>query len=145
MLRRTPFARPVYVRPPPSPMRRLERPVSVWQATDDVAVTMPKENVRQHAGYMDLVRAMPCMHCGQAPRSQFCHSDQGKGMGIKTDCRRGWPGCARCHDFVGSTGALGRYERRLLEDEYAARTRAAIVAEGLWPGSLPMWEGACAS
>jgi len=43
---------------------------------------------------------------------------------------------------VGSTGALGRYERRLLEDEYAARTRAAIVSEGLWPGSLPMWEGA---
>lgn len=143
MLRRTGFARPTYCQPPPAPLRALARPVAVWRP--EPVATATKENARQHAGYMDLVRAMPCMHCGQAPRSQFCHADEGKGMGIKTDCRRGWPGCAACHHLVGSTGLLGRDARRALEDQYACRTRAAIVAEGLWPGSLPRWEGACAS
>lgn len=103
-------------------------------------VTAPKEDAIQHSGYMNLVRAMPCMHCGRAPRSQFCHSDQNKGVAIKTDCRRGFPCCRRCHELIGSTGKLGRAERRRLEDEYADRTRAKIIAYGAWPARLPMWD-----
>lgn len=138
MLRRTGFSRPVYSPPPPPPLRRLDRPVTVWQPLP--VVTTPKENVIQHKGYMDLVRAMPCAHCGKAPRSVFCHSDMGKGTGIKTDSRRGWPGCTRCHELIGSTGKLGRNERRRLEDEYSAKARAQLLAEGTWPRSLPLWD-----
>lgn len=132
------FARRIYQPPPPAPLRRLERAVSVWVPGDVVAV--PKECAIQSAAYMDLVRAMPCDRCGHPPRSQFAHSDLGKGCGIKSDCRLGWPGCAACHYLVGSTGNLGRDGRREYEAKASARTRAAIIAAGLWPARLPMWE-----
>lgn len=103
------------------------------------ASAIEKENALQHAGYMDIVRAMPCAHCGRAPRSQFCHTDETKGMGIKTDCRKGWPGCDSCHFAIGTQRIYPKAERRALEARYAEQTRAAIVAAGLWPKTLPPW------
>lgn len=103
-------------------------------------VSFPKENALQHLGYINLVRALPCAHCFKLPRSQFCHTDLGKGRGIKTDCRRGWPGCAACHELIGSTGKLGKAERRRIEALYAAETRAKIIAAGKWPKRLPLWQ-----
>lgn len=100
---------------------------------------MPKENLLQHKGYMDLVRALPCAHCFKPPRSEFCHADEGKGTGIKTDCRRGWPGCSACHYLIGSTGTLGKRERRRIETLYGELTRAKIIAAGTWPKRLPLW------
>lgn len=132
------FARRIYTPPPSPPVRPATRRASYAGGTSLVLV--PKENALQHAGYMDLVRAMACMHCNRPPRSQFCHADEGKGQGIKTDCRRGWPGCAACHHLIGSTGKLGRDERRRLEAEYGARTRAAVQAAGQWPKKLPAWK-----
>jgi hypothetical protein len=82
---------------------------------------------------------MPCRRCGRAGPSQFCHADEGKGIGIKTDCRRGWPGCPECHEFVGSTGKLGKEGRRLLEAVMGLSTRTTILLEGQWPASLPLW------
>jgi len=140
MIRRTGFARKVYEPTPPAPLRPVERRATY--AGQVSLVLVPKENAIQHTGYMDLVRAMACMHCGHPPRSDFAHADQGKGQGIKTDCRRGFPLCRACHHLIGSTGTLGRDERRRLEDEYGARTRARIEADGTWPARLPRWEGA---
>lgn len=136
-MRRTGFTRKVYCPPPPAPLRRVER--SGTYAVRPALVLVHKEAAIQHQGYMNLVRAMACMHCGKPPRSQFCHADMGKGAGIKTDCRRGWPGCAACHYLIGSTGKLGRDERRRLEADYGARTRAQILADGTWPARLPRW------
>lgn len=119
---------------PPAPALRVN------DGKARMVISLPKENALQHSTYMDLVRAMACAHCGKAPRSQFCHSDQNKGLAIKTDCRRGWPGCAKCHHLIGSTGMFRREHRRLLEDKYAAQTRAAILAAGTWPARLPRWE-----
>jgi hypothetical protein len=105
----------------------------------------PKENSLVSETYRRLVRAMPCMRCGRPPQSQFCHADMGKGMGLKTDDRRGWPGCGPhdgepgCHWYIGTSGKLPKAVRRVLEHEYAVRTRAAIVAAGNWPRNLPMW------
>ena len=48
--------------------------------------------------------------------------------------------CAACHHLIGSTGKLGRDERRRLEAEYGARTRAAVQAAGQWPKKLPAWK-----
>lgn len=144
MLTRTPmnrgkgFKRPTYVPPPAPPIRPATRRATLARF-DDCAAPVLKEKALQHQGYMNLVRAMPCARCGHRPRSQFCHSDMDKGMGIKTDCRRGWPGCAECHWFVGTSGTLPREERRALEDTYAAQTRAAILAAGTWPKRLPLW------
>lgn len=99
------------------------------------------EPMLQHAGYMAAVRDLGyCMRCRRSCRPQFCHRDQGKGMGIKTDVREGWPGCAECHFIVGSTGQYDRDERRALELELGRRTREAVKAAGTWPARLGMWE-----
>lgn len=139
MLRRSSFKRQVYVPPPAAPLRPPQR----WIVTTpvlDLSTPYPKESVIQHQGFMDLVRDMPCAHCGHPPRSDFAHADTGKGCGIKTDCRRGFPLCRSCHHLIGSTGKLGREERRRLELEYSASTRAKVIAAGTWPERLPMWE-----
>lgn len=136
----------------PRPAKQVEytpRARAVAVAANDTSARMvvqvPKENALQHKGYMDVVRRMACMHCGRAAPSQFCHADEGKGERIKTDCRRGWPGCADgpgrlgCHSLIGSTGSLKREHKRLLEANYGRATRADVIARGLWPADLPRW------
>lgn len=152
------FARPVIERKKRAPIAAWpfnERPAAVLRRADGkdrMSVPVPKENALQHEGYMGLVRKLPCAHCKVIGFTQFCHSDMNKGQGIKTDCRRGWPGCGPhfdssigevvpgCHWLLGSTGQLGKQRRRELEDEYAAQAREAILTAGKWPASLPKWE-----
>jgi hypothetical protein len=131
------FKRPTYVPPPAPPQRPIVRKVSY--APPEVSFPVTKECALQHQGYINAVRGLPCARCGRAPRSQFCHGDMDKGMGIKTDCRRGWPGCPECHYFVGTSGTLPKEARRLLEAVYAQQTREKIIAAGLWPKRLPIW------
>lgn len=145
-MRRSGFPRKTYTPPPAAPPRALTRPVN-YGVVDDRANCRPKENPIVSEAYRDLVRAMPCMHCGRPPRSQFCHADQGKGMGLKTDDRRGWPGCGPdlatgepgCHWLVGTSGRIPKEQRRELEELYGARTRAVIIEAGKWPKNLPLW------
>jgi hypothetical protein len=106
-----------------------------------------KECPLQHAGYMAAVRALGyCMLCRRSCRPQFCHADQGKGERMKTDVRRGWPGCGPgdwgngCHWLVGTSGQYEKEQRRQLEADLAWRTREAIKAAGTWPKGLPMLE-----
>lgn len=153
MLRRTAFkpklqpARPCKQYTGANPSAPRAQAVRIADGAAQIVVPIEKENALQHEGYMNLVRAMKCAHCGRPPRSEFCHSDQGKGKGLKTDCRRGWPGCKDdlssnregCHTLIGSRGVFTQAQRRLLEDKYAAQTRAAIVTAGAWPKRLPRW------
>jgi len=107
---------------------------------------IPKENALQHLGYMALVRKLPCARCGIVGFSQFCHADEGKGGAIKTDCRRGWPGCGPhngqpgCHWYVGTSGRMPKAERRAFEEQAGQSTRATIIAAGQWPKRLPLWK-----
>jgi len=141
MLTRSSFKKPVYERkrtvhqPIPESMRR---PVSFARA-DEAAEPVLKEAPIQHAGYMGLVRKMNCAHCGKPGPSQFCHSDEGKGTGIKSDCRLGWPGCAQCHHDIGTARIYPKEQRRQIEAEMARRTRHQIESMGLWPKNLPRW------
>lgn len=101
---------------------------------------VPKENASQSEAYMAVVRSLGyCMRCKRPCRPDFCHRDMGKGTGIKTDVREGWPGCRPCHDFVGASGNLPKQERRALELDLGAQTRAAVIARDLWPRRLPRW------
>ena len=108
-------------------------------------VAAQKECALQHEGYMRLVRALPCAGCGVEGFTQFCHADEGKGLGIKSDCRLGWPGCGPrpgvngCHFDVGSSGFLGREGRRKFEAQAGKQTRATIRDSGQWPATLPAW------
>lgn len=104
-------------------------------------VPVVKERASQHSGYMAAVRDLGyCMLCKRCCRPQFCHADMGKGERIKTDVRRGWPGCPECHWLVGTSGHYPKQERRELESILGWRTRQAVIAAGTWPPRLQMWK-----
>jgi len=67
---------------------------------NDPLFVVEKINAIQHARYMK-VRQLACACCGIARGIQFSHADEGKGTGIKTHCRRGWPGCGPHDDSMG--------------------------------------------
>jgi hypothetical protein len=104
---------------------------------------MPKNPPWRSETYRRLVAELPCMHCGRDAPSQVCHSDQGKGMGMKSSDYGCWPGCADgplrkgCHSLVGSSGLFTREQRRELEYRHAERTRQKIKALGLWRADWP--------
>ena len=142
---------------PPRPCKVYEvftpRPRAVAVARSDgkarIVVPVPKHAPIQHEGYMATVRQLPCYRCGIVGFTQFCHADEGKGAALKTDCRRGWPGCGPhqvgdrmvpgCHYEVGSTGTLSKAARRAFEEAAGKATRATILSSGKWSESLPMW------
>jgi hypothetical protein len=149
MNRGTGFARKVPERKPRAPLVPPAEPSrAVLRMVDHRArlTVMPKENPVQSEAYMRVVRQLPCMHCGHPAPSQFCHSDEGKGAGIKSDCREGWPGCGPrigepgCHHLVGTQRIYPKQERRRIEADMATRTRARIKQLGLWPASLEWYE-----
>jgi hypothetical protein len=122
------------------PSRTLRKPTYSGGVSGEA---VQKEEASQHAGYMAAVRDLGyCMRCRRSCRPQFCHRDCGKGMGIKTDVREGWPGCPECHYIVGTSGFYSKEERRALELELGQRTREAVKAAGTWPKTLPQWETA---
>jgi hypothetical protein len=141
-LRRTGFKRKPPMHQPaverePRPLAKLTRPVSYAGTTTGPVAKHP---MLQHEGYMAAVRLLGyCMLCRHECRPQFCHRDQTKGMGLKTDVREGWPGCADCHYMVGTSGKLAKEDRRALELRLGAQTREAVRAAGTWPKSLPDW------
>lgn len=110
---------------------------------------VPKADPLQHAGYIHIVRSLQCYRCGVVGFTQFCHSDEGKGERIKSDCRLGWPGCGPrfeyglpltgCHYDIGTARVLPKAQRREFEARAAAHTRATVRAMGLWPADLPAW------
>jgi hypothetical protein len=124
------------------------RPRAVAVAVEGPAravVAVPKDAPLQHRTYMAAVRKLPCYRCGVVGLTQFCHRDEGKGMGLKTDCREGWPGCGPhgdepgCHWIVGTSGQLSRAERRAFELKAGIATRQQIRSAGQWPKNLPAW------
>jgi hypothetical protein len=143
-MKRTSFKRPVYERktlPAPS---RVHGGVQAMIA--DTVLAQPKENVLVSETYKNAVRSLECMRCGWPPRSQFAHTDEGKGGHIKTDDRRGWAGCGPrpgnmgCHYLVGTSGTFTKLVRRAEDERLAAKTRATLIAHGKWPKNVPMWE-----
>ncbi len=144
-MKRSGFKRPVYERAK-QPLYRVERhaPSGSMDMRSD---PIEKEDALQHEGYMRLVRALPCAHCQRPGASQFAHADEGKGLAIKTDCRRGYPACGPdlaknrigCHELLGSTGTMPRTIVRILAATYAAQTRKTIIDRGQWPADLPLF------
>lgn len=102
-----------------------------------------KGKALESSAYENAVRDLGyCMRCGWRGRPQFCHRDEGKGVGMKTDVREGWPGCDTCHGWLGGHkggGRMPKEERRAVELELGQRTRAAVLAAGTWPARLPAW------
>jgi len=93
------------------------------------------------------VSCLPCIYCGVIGYSQHAHANEGKGMGLKVDDRRGFPLCCSrpgvegCHAAFDHYHLLvgGREAHREAAERWAARTRAVIRKAGRWPKNLPVW------
>ena len=151
LARRTPMKRSAWPRSragvsPAPPVTRLARPANYAPATGHAAALQKDAPARSEA-YRRIVAAMPCAHCGIAGYSQHAHANAGKGKGIKTDDRMGFPLCAARPGVEGCHAAFDQY--RLLAggrdghaaagERWAAQTRAAVERAGKWPERLPRW------
>ena len=107
-----------------------------------------KEKPIESEPYRRLVAQLPCMWCGIEGYSQHAHLNLGKGLGMKTDDRTGFPLCCSRPGIEGCHVAYDNY--RLLESggreahrEYGLEagrfTREQVLKAGLWPASLPRW------
>lgn len=141
-MKRSGFARKVYVRAPAAPLRRVERSGVIARITCPAA-PVAKESPVKHEGYRRLVAAYPCKNCGIWGYSQAAHPNAGKGMGMKTDDRLCFPLCCDrpgvrgCHSAFDQGAAFSKEGRRLIEQAWGADTRRQITAAGEWPADLP--------
>lgn len=103
---------------------------------------VPKEEPLRSEAYRRLVAAMPCACCGRPGPSQCAHSNTGKGMAIKASDAESFPLCPRCHRDLDQGAAFTKEERRALEQQWSAQTRAAIRVAGHWPKNFPSQEQA---
>lgn len=159
MKRSTPLARTPFKRGPTLMAKRVREQLDSVPTAHTPATILPlrrgsysgttsgtpiaKEDASQSQAYQDACKSFGyCMRCGCTPQKgelQFCHRDQGKGKGIKTDVRGGWAGCAHCHWLVGTSGQLPKEHRRAEEDRLALKQRALVFRAGRWPKNLPLW------
>ena len=111
-------------------------------------IAVRKEKAIESEPYRRLVAQLPCMWCGIEGYSQHAHLNYGKGLGLKTDDRTGFPLCCSRPGVEGCHVAYDNY--RLLESggreahrEYGLEagrfTREQVRKAGLWPASLPRW------
>jgi hypothetical protein len=108
---------------------------------------MPKAEILECEAYRRAVAALPCIWCGIADYSQHAHLNLGKGMGLKTDDRTGFPLCCTRPDIEGCHVAYDQY--RLVDSgreahrdyglEWGRITRHTILESGHWPQRLPLW------
>jgi hypothetical protein len=148
MLKRSTFRRPTLERtrtvhvPVPEHLRRKARMAPV----DGIpASAIEKENPVSCEAYRRLVAALPCMNCRINDNSQAAHPNTNKAKGMKADDRLCFPLCAvrfnapGCHYLFDQHQLFPRSQRAAVEQQWGAETRAAIVAAGLWPKTLPLW------
>jgi hypothetical protein len=102
----------------------------------------PKQNVIRSEPYRRLVSARPCKACGIQGHSQAAHVPP-DGKGIKQDDREIFALCCTrvgipgCHVDFDQYRMFSKLKARIIGRAWAADTRRAIVAAGMWPKNLP--------
>jgi len=111
-------------------------------------VTVAKEDIQTSEAYRRAVASLRCVWCGIEGYSQHAHLNLGKGFGLKTDDRTGFPLCCTrpgvegCHVAYDQYRMVpgGRDAHRAYGLEWGRITRAEIQSRGLWPAKLPLWQ-----
>ena len=130
-MKRSGFKRPVYERPPPSQPTRVLRGVAA--VIEQTVVASPKAVLLRSKTYRQRVAELPCFHCGIEGRSQAAHSDELKGMGMKSSDDTCYPLCGPapghpgCHYLIGTAGLFNKEDRRRFEKAGAADTRQKLA------------------
>lgn len=110
-------------------------------------VTVAKEDIQTSEAYRRAVAGLRCIWCGIEGYSQHAHLNLGKGFGLKTDDRTGFPLCCTrpgvegCHVAYDQYRLVsgGRDAHRAYGLEWGRITRDEILSLGLWPSNLPRW------
>jgi hypothetical protein len=77
---------------------------------------------------LKAVRALPCTSCGiQDGTVCAAHSNQGKGMGIKSSDATIIALCYQCHSQLDQGGRMAKAERREFERDMNLRTLHALI------------------
>ena len=145
-MKRSGFKRPQRPERAPIVHQPLAAPVVYAVITDQPAAAPKDESVRSPA-YRRAVAALPCVICKTPGYSQAAHANTGKGMGIKACDLTLFPACADrsgvvgCHTKLDQVAMFPKAVRRELEPVWAADTQRKIQAMGLWPKTLPKWQG----
>jgi hypothetical protein len=79
---------------------------------------------------MAVVRRMRCARCGIKGFTQFCHSDEGKGMGIKVSDALCAALCVECHRELDQGKDMKRQERHEMWDQAYIRTVQLLIEQG---------------
>jgi hypothetical protein len=108
MLKRTGFARKVYVAPPAAPLRRSERK-GTYAHTQTVAKAKQPAPVRDES-YRRWVASLPCFECRIQDYSQCAHPNTGKAKGKKLSDEGCFPLCCDRLGIVGCHARFDRYE-----------------------------------
>ena len=109
-----------------TPVTRLARPANYAPATGH-ATALKKDAPARSEAYRRIVAAMPCANCGIAGYSQHAHANAGKGKGIKTDDRMGFPLCAARPGVEGCHAAFDQY--RLLPGGRGTLSRSKTTTD----------------
>lgn len=121
---------------------------SVVAGAGTTGIAINKEAAQTCEAYRRAVSALSCMWCGIAGYSQHAHLNLGKGLGLKTDDRTGFPlcctrpgveGCHVAYDQYRLIESGGREAHREYGKEWGRITRHTILSSGNWPARLPHW------
>lgn len=133
-MKRSGFSRPAPMRTPRQALVPRNEPArATMRPSLRFVESITKDTPVRSEKYLRAVASLPCWRCGIQGHTQACHGDEGKGMGLKACDLTAWPGCGPhdgligCHAYVGSTGKLGRDERRRLEQQAAADTQVMLI------------------
>jgi hypothetical protein len=88
-----------------------------------------KDEPARSEAYRRLVAALPCIRCGKPGPSQCAHANTGKGMGIKASDEDSFPLCPPCHSAFDQGAMFTKEQRREVEQEWIAQTRAEVGAK----------------
>lgn len=166
LARQTPMRRTAFGRPQPKPWvndreQRLaaraaqalaNAPAVPRRAVAAIVCAEPapailKDCPLRSENYRRAVAMLPCCWCGSIGYSQHAHANAGKGLGLKTDDRTGFPLCSQrpgiegCHAAFDQYRLLhgGREAHRAAALDWGAATRDEILRQGTWPARLPIW------
>lgn len=149
---RVPVSQPAAPQP-----QKQEKEIKVMTAPTQPATKAATSAIDLLAGLAQKLRsvandidaaALPCIWCGIAGHSQHAHLNLGKGMGLKTDDRTGFPLCCTrpgiegCHAAFDSYRLLpgGRDAHHAQGRAWAQQTRTRIYESGQWPKKVPLWQ-----
>jgi hypothetical protein len=134
-MRRTKYEGPSYEVEPRAISKTAVKALRVGTYSGTTSAAIPKCKPVRSEAYRRAVASLSCVHCGRMG-CQCAHANTGKGMALKACDLESFPLCPACHRAFDQEALFSKEDRRRIEPQWAAATRAAVEAAGTWPKRL---------